>query len=115
MEHCSHKFGPDAGHATALLGGSVRNVAVVYIDVRGVGRRALLKGTAKGFVKTRLTSGETVTLQGEHEGVPSGSNDAGNGGVAVTSGEVERMDQGRGEQGLVVGMTQVELNEKKRV
>ncbi|EIW70363.1 hypothetical protein TREMEDRAFT_68017 [Tremella mesenterica DSM 1558] len=78
-----HKFGPEAGKATALVGGSVRNVAVVYIDVRGVGRRALLKSTAKGFVKARLKNGETVQLQGV--------------------GQV-----GRGEQGVVVGMQEVQ-------
>lgn len=92
-----HKFGPEAGHATALLGGSVRNVAVVYIDVRGVGRKALLTGTAKGFVKARLKNGETVQLQAG--GVQ------GPGGVEVEAGEAERM---AGEQGtVVVGMPQV--------
>lgn len=92
-----HKFGPEAGHATALLGGSVRNVAVVYIDVRGVGRKALLTGTAKGFVKARLKSGETVQLQaGGVEGP---------GGVEVEAGEAERAP---GEQNtVVVGMPQV--------
>lgn len=90
-----HKFGPEAGHATALLGGSVRNVAVVYIDVRGVGRKALLKGTAKGFVKARLKSGETVQLQaGGVEGP---------GGVEVEAGEVEKGEKGT----VVVGMPQV--------
>lgn len=70
-----HKYGPDAGHATALIGGSVRNVAVVYIDVRGVGRRALLKSTAKGFIKTRMKDGRQVTLQGSEAGpVPPSDN-----------------------------------------
>jgi spartin len=93
-----HKLGPEAGRATALLGGSVRNVAVVYIDVRGVGRRALLKGTAKGFVKARLASGEEVKLQGDGEKV---------GGIEVEEGQVERVGEG-----IVVGMTEVQKVEQ---
>lgn len=96
-----HKLGPEAGRATALLGGSVRNVAVVYIDVRGVGRRALLKGTAKGFVKARLASGEEVKLQGEGEKV---------GGIEVEEGQVERTGEG-----IVVGMTEVQKVEESAV
>lgn len=64
----AHKYGTDAGHATALVGGTVRNVVLVYVDVRGVGRRSLLKGTAKGFVKARLRSGETVRFQPQQAG-----------------------------------------------
>jgi hypothetical protein len=65
-------------------------VAVVYIDVRGIGRRALLKSTAKGFVKAKLKSGETVKLQGQGEKV------GGEEGQVETTGE-----------GMVVGMTEV--------
>jgi len=90
----SHKYGPEAGHATALLGGSVRNVAVVYIDVRGVGRSALLKSTAKGFVKIKLKNGEEVRLQGDGREAN---------GVEVEAGEVEEGKQGT----AVVGMTEV--------
>lgn len=72
----------------------MRNVAVVYIDVRGVGRRALLKGTAKGFVKARLKNGEDIRLQGE-------GRDAS--GVQVEAGEVEQGSGGT----AVVGMTEV--------
>lgn len=99
-----HKFGPEAGHATHLLGGSVRNVAVVYIDARGIGRKALLKGTAKGFVKARLKSGETVQLQGGDTvvAVPEGQGQ-GQAVVQVENGEAER----KGDDMVVVGMPQV--------
>ncbi len=90
----SHKYGPEAGHATALLGGSVRNVAVVYIDVRGVGRRALLKSSAKGFVKARLRNGEEIRLQGEGRE---------NAGVQVDAGEIEPGRNGE----AVIGMKEV--------
>ncbi|WVQ80814.1 hypothetical protein IAT38_002921 [Cryptococcus sp. DSM 104549] len=85
-----HKYGYEAGEATALIGGSVKNVAVVYIDVAGTGRRALLKSTAKGFVKAKLKDGETVTLQAEGHGAD------------VKAGEAER----EGGQ-IVVGMPEV--------
>jgi spartin len=67
---------------------------VVYIDVRGVGRRAFLKSSAKGFVKARLKNGEVVKLQGEgREGD----------GLEVEAGEVEREDDGA----VVMGMPEV--------
>lgn len=96
-----HKYGAQAGHATALAGGAVRNVAVVYIDVRGIGRKALLKGTAKGFVKARLANGETVVLQAEGEEVKAGDNV--NGSTVVEAGQVEARPEG----GYVVGMEEV--------
>jgi len=42
-----HKYGPDASQAALHVGESVRNVSMAYIDVRGVGRRALLKKAGK--------------------------------------------------------------------
>lgn len=92
-----HKYGAQAGHATALAGGAVRNVAVVYIDVRGIGRKALLKGTAKGFVKARLSDGQSVTLQAEGRETTNGQ------GGSIEAGEVERTAGG----GYVVGMEEV--------
>lgn len=40
----------------------MRNVALVYVDVSGVGRQALLKSAGKGFVMTTLKSGNKVRL-----------------------------------------------------
>jgi spartin len=45
-----HRWGPDAGAITAELAGGVKNVGLVYIDVTGVSRRAIIKATAKGMV-----------------------------------------------------------------
>jgi spartin len=42
-----HKYGPDASQAAWQMGDSARNVSMVYIDVRGVGRRALLRKAGK--------------------------------------------------------------------
>ena len=65
--------------------------------MRGIGRKALLKGTAKGFVKARLANGETVTLQAEGRETANGQT-----GV-VGAGEVEESAGG----GYVVGMEEV--------
>lgn len=62
----SHKYGPEAGHAAKLLGGTVHHAALVYVDVRGVGRKTIInsgKKGVKGVIKTRLASGEEVTIQ----------------------------------------------------
>lgn len=45
-----HRYGADAGAITAELAGGVKNVGLVYIDVTGVSRRAIIKATAKGMV-----------------------------------------------------------------
>lgn len=68
-----HKYGADAGEATKLVGEAVRNVGLVYVDVRGVGRKALIKGAGKGYVKAKIAKksdkgkgdeGEQVVLLG---------------------------------------------------
>jgi len=38
------------------MAGTARNVGLVYVDMRGIGRRALLKRTARNFVKARVQS-----------------------------------------------------------
>lgn len=52
-----HRYGPDAGAITAELAGGVKNVGLVYIDVTGVSRRAIIKATAKGMVCLPVPSG----------------------------------------------------------
>ncbi|KAJ9091198.1 hypothetical protein QFC19_009194 [Naganishia cerealis] len=69
-EAAGHTYGAEVAEATRILGGSVRNVALVYVDVRGVGRKTLFKSTANGFkgvVKTRLADGKEVTITGQDE------------------------------------------------
>ena len=46
----------------------MHNVALVYVDVRGVGRKTLIKSGKKGLkgsFRTRLESGEEVTIRPE--------------------------------------------------
>lgn len=56
----THKYGHEAGQAVGMMGDSVKNVGVVYIDMKGVGRRALLKVAGKRVVKARMGGKEVV-------------------------------------------------------
>ncbi|KAL2190207.1 hypothetical protein L209DRAFT_770157 [Thermothelomyces heterothallicus CBS 203.75] len=64
-----HKWGPEAGEVTRSLGGGVKNVGLVYIDVTGVSRRAILKSVAKGMVVGRTSTGDNIIVGGGDGGV----------------------------------------------
>lgn len=64
-----HKYGQDAGNLTAELAGGVKNVGLVYIDVTGVSRRAVLKSVAKGMVVGKVKGGGEVVVGGGDGGV----------------------------------------------
>ncbi|GLB35503.1 putative senescence-associated protein [Lyophyllum shimeji] len=49
-----HKYGPDAKETSLLMAGTARNIGLVYVDMRGIGRRALLRRAGAQFVKGRL-------------------------------------------------------------
>lgn len=51
-----HKYGDEAAESTALLTNTARNVGLVYVDIHGIGRRALLKRVGKTYIKTKLSS-----------------------------------------------------------
>ncbi|KAF8188319.1 hypothetical protein BJ912DRAFT_968419 [Pholiota molesta] len=53
-----HKYGPEAAESSLHLAGTARNVGLVYIDMSGIGRRALLKRAGKTFIKARLSSND---------------------------------------------------------
>lgn len=63
-----HKWGPDAGDVSRSLGGGVKNVGLVYIDVTGVSRRAILKSVAKGMVIGRVADGGGQVIVGGGDG-----------------------------------------------
>lgn len=96
MQRLQRPARKDAGELTALIGGSVKNVAVVYIDVAGTGRKAILKSTAKGIIKTRLQSGQTVELQAEGQGNGMKAGEAGNknGEIVVGMAELDTQTSG---------------------
>ncbi|KAF9650914.1 hypothetical protein BDM02DRAFT_3140314 [Thelephora ganbajun] len=53
----THKCGEESGQNAALATGTARNVVLVYIDMRGIGRRAIIRKAGVEYVKGRLSSG----------------------------------------------------------
>lgn len=70
-----HRWGDEAGEVSRNLGGGFKNVGLVYIDVTGVSRRAILKSVAKGMVVGKVKGGGEIIVGG------------GDGGQAVIQGE----------------------------
>lgn len=67
-----HKYGAEAGSITSNLAGGVKNVGLVYIDVTGVSRRAIIKSVAKGMVV-----GKVKDKKGNEQTVMVGGGDGG--------------------------------------
>lgn len=59
-----HRYGDEAGSITASLAGGVKNVGLVYIDVTGVSRRAVIKSVAKGMVVGKVRGGGQIIVGG---------------------------------------------------
>lgn len=64
-----HRYGDEAGSIATELAGGVKNVGLVYIDVTGVSRRALIKSVAKGMVVGKVRGGGEVVVGGGDGGV----------------------------------------------
>ncbi|KAF2859330.1 hypothetical protein K470DRAFT_271641 [Piedraia hortae CBS 480.64] len=94
-----HRWGSEAGSLAADLAGGIKNVGLVYIDVTGVSRRAVIKSVAKGMVVGRVRGGGEVVVGGGDGGVipdedrrrmeqtKAGASGAPSGGYAPTTGE----------------------------
>ncbi|EUC40990.1 hypothetical protein COCMIDRAFT_107365 [Bipolaris oryzae ATCC 44560] len=67
-----HKYGAEAGQITSNLAGGVKNVGLVYIDVTGVSRKAIIKSVAKGMVV-----GKVKDKKGNEQTVMVGGGDGG--------------------------------------
>jgi spartin len=61
----AHRWGPEAGDVAASMGGGIKNVGLVYIDVTGVSRKAILKSVAKGMVVGKTASGDNIVVGGD--------------------------------------------------
>lgn len=59
-----HRYGKEAEGVAAQLAGGVKNVGLVYIDVTGVSRRAVIKSVAKGMVVGKVRGGGEVVVGG---------------------------------------------------
>ena len=49
------RYGKDAATTSNLMGGTAKNLALVYIDMRGIGRKALIKRAGKQYIKKIVT------------------------------------------------------------
>ncbi|KAI0387626.1 senescence-associated protein-domain-containing protein [Hypomontagnella monticulosa] len=58
----THKWGAEAGELSKHLGGSVKNVGLVYIDVTGVSRKAVIKAVGKGMVVGKVKGGGEIIV-----------------------------------------------------
>ncbi|KAI0848243.1 senescence-associated protein-domain-containing protein [Daldinia vernicosa] len=58
----AHKWGAEAGELSKHLGGSVKNVGLVYIDVTGVSRKAVIKAVGKGMVVGKVKGGGEIIV-----------------------------------------------------
>jgi len=84
-----HRYGDDARQVATELAGGVKNVGLVYIDVTGVSRRAVLKSVAKGMVVGRVKGGgEIVVGDGDGGVVPEEDTKKASGQMGVTNGNL---------------------------
>lgn len=65
----THKWGAEAGELSKGMGGSFKNVGLVYIDVTGVSRKAIVKSVAKGMVVGHVKGGGEVIVGGGDGGI----------------------------------------------
>ncbi|KAH9887151.1 senescence-associated protein-domain-containing protein [Xylariomycetidae sp. FL2044] len=73
----THRWGAEAGELSKHLGGSVKNVGLVYIDVTGVSRKAVIKAVGKGMIVGKVKGGGSIVVGDDSAGgitaVPSES------------------------------------------
>ena len=87
-----HKYGDQAGSIAADLAGGVKNVGLVYIDVAGVSRRAVIKSVAKGMVVGKVRGGGEVVVGGGDGGSMSEDEKRAYDGVKGTPGKTPKED-----------------------
>ncbi|KKA27092.1 hypothetical protein TD95_001130 [Thielaviopsis punctulata] len=63
-----HRWGSEAGQISREMGTGFKNVALVYIDVTGVSRKAILKSVAKGMVVGNVSNGGGKVVVGDGDG-----------------------------------------------
>ena len=51
-----YRYGSEAARSAGFVGGTAKNIVAVYIDLRGFGRRAIIKRVGKEYAKARLSS-----------------------------------------------------------
>lgn len=63
----SHKWGDEAGEMMKSAQGNVKNAVFIYVDARGLTRRAVVKSFVKGAVVGRMRDGRDVVVHGKGE------------------------------------------------
>ncbi|KAJ2972532.1 hypothetical protein NUW58_g9165 [Xylaria curta] len=72
----THRWGDEAGELSKHLSGSVKNVGLVYVDVTGVSRKAVIKAVGKGMVVGKVKIGNNQTadvIVGDDAGLDTAS------------------------------------------
>ena len=81
-----HKYGDQAADISHSFGSAVKNVGLVYVDARGVTRKALIKGAAKGMLfKAKVGNGDQEVLLGGGKAQPAPQETSG----ATSEGQTE--------------------------
>lgn len=62
----NHAYGAEAAEVSRKFGGSVQHVALVYIDARGVTRKALLKSLGKSAMRAKMVGSLALLLAHFH-------------------------------------------------
>ena len=68
-----HRYGDDAATLTKQVGGSAKNVALVYVDARGVSRRALLKSVGRNMIVAPKQPQGSATASGQTSSALAGA------------------------------------------
>lgn len=55
----AHKHGEESGQNAALATATARNVALVYVDARGIGRKTIIRRVGREYAKAKLSSGNS--------------------------------------------------------
>ncbi|KAL7627603.1 hypothetical protein AAE478_001796 [Parahypoxylon ruwenzoriense] len=83
----AHRWGAEAGELSKHLGGSVKNVGLVYIDVTGVSRKAIIKAVGKGMVVGKVKGGGEIIVGDDTTGIlaAKGSSESRTGNLVAES------------------------------
>jgi len=92
-----HRYGEEAGGLAADVAGGVKNVGLVYIDVTGVSRRAVIKSVAKGMVVGKVKGGGEVVVGGGDGGIIPTED------IAPQQGGVTNDNLGQGQMSGAIG------------
>jgi hypothetical protein len=62
-----HKYGVEAKHVADSALNIVQNATLIYIDVSGVSRKAIVKGIGQGALKYRMKDGSKVSISNNNK------------------------------------------------